>query len=316
MRELKIALLIAIGFLFLNNGIFVNGTPELNSTTPERAKAIFGADFIGPDEIFNCYSFRPAIPPVPFSESKLQEFKKRNMMLVYQVDSTPDGKPLTIKKMIELSEFPVPEIIYGSGGEPREKLLSLKTGTPTVAQAHFTAGTDENFYKAEVPLRGWKIVSRNIIAETVSKNYINQAAVLASFLKDSVYEIMGKEYHKFYAKAIRRLKSQKQKFQKALDNDWQKPAEGLTELEFNQLFRETASEVIYRTLICNANHQKILCKNFVATKSHLNDGWIIYIKGMDGHNCSADIWIGKFFAGAALQEAGSTINIYPILETK
>lgn len=118
-----------------------------------EAERIMGKDFIGPAAIEKAYGFKPdVIPEIPYTREQLEQAKKLGEMLILRVDKDNDGKPITIGRV-----------------------QTLKTGEKVLYSDHTN-------FSNEPPLRGWRLVSKDVIPGSRGKNYFEQTIILYDHL--------------------------------------------------------------------------------------------------------------------------------------
>jgi len=143
------------------------------------------------------------VPGIPFSVEELERAEKMGQMLVLRVDKTTEGKPMSLEAM----NVAVMERWQKEG---KGALLS----TPDSWEGFMTES-----YKKDAPRSGWALVSREVLPESCSKNYIEQTDVIIKTLKDEVFK--GMEIPEKYAKSIAEFESQEERLTKLMNDDWQ-----------------------------------------------------------------------------------------------
>ena len=145
-----------------------------NGVSIEQAKEILGEDVLGPEAVEATFGFRPEdIPLIPFSIEELERAKELNQFLELRIDRIADGTPLDMNKMHELLQ---PEFTTNNQG----KILN-------------SYGQDSSWYKNEdflkdVPRASWVLVSKDVIPNSLSKNFIQQSEVIANYLKTDIFK--------------------------------------------------------------------------------------------------------------------------------
>jgi len=219
-----------------------------------RAREIIGKEnFVGPPEIQIAFGFEPelsTVPEIPFTEDDLEKAKELEQMLVLRVDKAPDGSPLTMQKIKEITGNKVKD-----GGEV------------FYDQDWYE---DEEFYKGETVNAGWALVSKEFIPESTSKNYLEQTEVAIDYLRNQVFA--GKPLPKEYQDAIDEFESQKTEIAGLLGSDWQSASEKLAKLSITGLIRQSPVEAIYDLTTHFQNTEERLLPEAYAWTSRRDSG--------------------------------------------
>ncbi len=261
----------------------------------EEAEKIFGKDFLGPkavEQVFKIPLVESAMPSIPFSREELERAKELGQQLIYQVETMKTGD----------DPFGSPEI------EP----LTLE-----VMRGNFAGTTDqkpifyeqdwyveEDFYKNEKPRLGWKLVLKDVIPDSTSKNYIQQTEVLISYLKNETFK--GRELPKEYTDAIVEFEEQKAAIVERIKGDeWQDAAPWLADLAITKLTRESPVEVMYRLILNESvNKEKLLPSKYTWTSGRGLNGKLVFVGyfASDGANVGSyppgrsDSYLGVSFS--------------------
>ncbi len=240
-------------------------TPSSTREQLARARELFGSDFLGPEAVENVWGVKleaKDIPPIPFSSEDLKRAKELNQQLVLRVNKAPDVMPLTMQKMNELIQ---PRLTQSNNG----KLLYRVDWYP-----------NEDFYTTEVPETSWALVSKEIILDSASKNYLEQTETIVTYLQNEVFK--GMAIPKEYQDAIAEFELKKSDLTRLIDTDWQEAAKQLSELKINQLTRPTPAEALYdlstNFLINNDRH---LQSTYTWTTRRRSDGKLVYVGNAD-----------------------------------
>ena len=119
----------------------------------------------------------------------------------------------------------------------------------------------EDFFTKEVPRLGWALVSREVLPESLNKNYLQQTEVIVNTLRDGVFK--GMEMPEEYATAIKEFESKKDKLAKLIDEDWQEAAKQFAGLKITQLARQTIPETIYDVaMYYDRNNKRLLSDTY------------------------------------------------------
>src|SRR3989339_1074582 len=188
----------------------------------QEAKELLGEDLIGPEEIEKTWGVRPEdVPEIPFSREELERAKEMGQMLVLRVEKTEDGKPMSMEAM---------NTILAKRWEKEKKGGLLNT-----AEGWRDNVTGSKDFSEVAPRAGWALVSKDLLPDSTSKNYIEQTEVIIKALKDAAFKDM--ELPEEYAEAIAEFESQKERLTRLMSEDWMEAAKQLSELKINQLTR-------------------------------------------------------------------------------
>jgi hypothetical protein len=246
----------------------------------DMAKEVMGEEFFGFQEVKKAFGIEinpEDIPGIPFSIEELEKAKKINQFLVLRVNMASDGKPLTLRKINEILKGKVSD---GS------KLLYADDGTGKIKSDSWYK--DEDFPKTDKPKLAWALVSKEVISNSTSKNYLQQTEGLADYLKNQVFK--GEEMPSEYQESIEEFEKEKGKIEKLMSSDWQKAAEKLSSLKINQLTRQNPAEVLYDIAIYFQNKgERILEKIYTWTASRGSDGELVVV----GSFASVGVGVGR-----------------------
>jgi len=238
----------------------------------EQAKEVMGSEFFGSREVEKAFGIkvRPEdIPEIPFSREDLERARKLNQFLVLRVDKAPDGKPLTLQKINEILKGKV---------KGEKKLLYSDDGTGKIKGDSWYK--NEDFPKSDVPKLAWALVSKEVILNSTSKNYLNQTEEIVNYLKNEVFK--GKEIPKVYQEAIAEFEKEKEAVGELMSSDWKKAAEKLSQLKINQLTRQNPAEVLYDIAIYFQNkEERVLENRYAWTTRRDSDGELVGVGRFD-----------------------------------
>ncbi len=194
---------------------------EKGETTYEKAKEIMGKDFLGLEAFNETFglvrTLKEEFKTVPYSDSELVEAKRKGEMLVLR--------------------YSLKEV----SSEMEEIYKRLETMFDKDKDGEVLYDTDwyenEDFFK-KAPIReGWALVSKDVIENSTSKDYIAQTAELRDYLAgvDSLTKDEKREVTDEKLDEIR----------KVMSSDWEKAAKMLAGLKINQNHRRTPAEALY-----------------------------------------------------------------------
>ena len=215
------------------------------------ARTLFtrGTDLFGAEEIKAVFGLDVTPPPILLSEEELRLARKRSEMLVYQPVS------ITMKQIHEMRAN------LTSDG----KLLFYNTDWYQ----------SEAFFTNDALRPGWRLVSREVIQASRSKNYLEQADILTGELA----AIYGTDMPAKIRQAIGEFEGQKKELGKLLDRDWKEAARQLTALAVNAEFREMPAEALWSlALYEGVNHERLLPSgNWSWTNRLSSDGFVVRV---------------------------------------
>jgi len=214
----------------------------------------------GPKEIEKIFGVRLAeVPGIPFSVEELERAEKLGQMLLLRVDKTAEGKPMSLAAMTEV-------MTKRWKDEGKGDLLSTADGWKTwIGEDRFTT---------ESPRTGWALVSKDVLPESLSKNYLEQTEVIIATLKNEVFKDM--DIPEEYTKAIAEFESKKAKLAELISEDWKKAAKELTDLKISQMTRQTFPETIYDLAVYyDVNNERLLSDKRTWSASLLPDGNVV-----------------------------------------
>ena len=235
----------------------------------EIAKEILGTDVFGPEEVKTAFGSTlelESVPSIPFSRAELEKANELNQMLIFRAGKLSDGSPLSMKKIGEILGDKVKDggkVSYGDWYK------------------------DEKFFTEDAVETGWALVSRGLVPDSVSKNYLEQTEILITQVNESFggAENLPEEY----VEAVKEYAFAKEEIAGLIDTDWQKAAEKLEGLQINQLLRQSPSEALYDLILYFQNTgERLLGDNYTWTKRRSSGGRLVYVGSFDSDGVSVD----------------------------
>ena len=271
-------------------GVSSKETPETVQEQMDMAKEVMGEEYFGLQEVEKAFGIKISpkeIPEIPFGKSELERAKELNQFLVLRVDKVQDGKPLSLQKINEVLKGKVSD---GS------KLLYSDDGKGGIKSDAWYK--DEDFIKNETPKLAWALVSKEVIADSTSKNYLQQTEELMGYIKNQVFSAKGGsasggkgEMPKVYQDAIDEFEKEKDDIGKIISSDWQKASEKLSQLKINQLARQNPAEVLYDIAIYFQNKRERILENmYTWTSRRASDGGLVSVGCFD----SGGVTVSRF----------------------
>jgi len=248
------------------------GEPETipGGITLEEAERIMGREnVLGYADVKRIFGV-DRTDPIQFSRADLEKAKALGQMLVLRTDKTAEGKPMSLEVM---NNRLVDKWRTAGKGE----LLATVEGWK---------GLIGDAYSKDAPRAGWALVSKNILSESLNKNYIRQTDILIEHLKKQVFK--EATLPEKYRKAIATFESQKAELTRLMNDDWQEATKRLSELDINKLTRATFQEAIYdAAMYFDKNGERLLSDANTWTSSRSPGGGLVLVgrfgsKGLDG----------------------------------
>lgn len=233
-------------------------SPEFGTTSLQEARELIGPEnFFGPDALKKAFGVEVIAPPIKFTTLELQEARQCGERLILRTDTASDGSALSMKKMYEYCQ---------NAFKNKGKILSSVDWYK-----------DEVFYTQDNCNFEWALVSRETIAGSENKNYIQQTELTIEHLKNTVYK--SQDLPKRYKEAAEEFEREKPSIEALMQSNWQQAAEKLANLQITQLTRQEAQEALFDmlTVFLNTNDERILEKMYTWTSSRGSDGRLVRV---------------------------------------
>lgn len=230
----------------------------------------------GPKEVEKTFGVRlTEVPGIPFSVEELERAEKLGQMLVLRVDKTTEGKPMSLEAMSTMMEKRWEK-------EKKGSLLNTAKGW-----RDRVTGADD--FAKIAPRSGWALVSKDLLPDSTSKNYIEQTEVIIKTLKDAAFKDM--DLPEEYAEAIAEFESQKERLTRLMSENWMEAAKQLSELKINQLTRQSIQETIYDLAMYHDTHGKRLLPNkYTWSNSRSSGGNLVDLGSFGADGVSGSKW--------------------------
>ena len=240
---------------------------ESSEVSFEEAERLFGKDFFGPTKVEKVFGHTPeTIPLIPFNKTELERAKELGQQLILYTSTlsstVPGGKvvPLTLENL-------------------KQKFPKAHDDKPTWYSQDWYE--NEEFFKSERPRTGWRLTSKDLVPDSISKNYLEQTDVLIEHLTKEVFK--GISTPKEYSDAIREFNKERPNIARLIESDWQKASQALVDLKITKLVRELPIEVMYRLILNDqANKDKPLPSTYTWTASRASGGPLVGVGGFGG----------------------------------
>lgn len=237
----------------------------------------------GPKEVEKTFGVRlKEVPEIPFSVEELERAEKMGQMLVLRVEQTEDGKPMSLETMNDI-------LVKKWKKESKGEILNTADG--------WKNWIGEDRFKKETPRSGWALVSKDLLPDSTSKNYIEQTDVIIKALREKVFKDI--EVPEEYEDAILEFESKKDRLTKLMSEDWQKAAKELAELKITKLTRQIFPETIYDVAMYFDRHNKRLLSDKYAWSASLGpDGRLVDLGRFDSQGVRGVGWGPDYRGGA------------------
>jgi len=220
----------------------------------------------GPDEVEKTFGVRlREVPEIPFSVEELERAEKLGQMLVLRVDKTDAGKPMSMEAMND---------ILVKKWKKDDKGEILRTADS------WKSWIGEDYFKKEVPHSGWALVSKDLLPDSTSKNYVEQTEVIIKALREKAFKDI--EIPEEYEEAMREFESNKDRLTRLMSKNWQEAAKQLSELKITKLTRQTIPETIYDVAMYYDKHNKRLLSGKYTWSAFLRPGGRLVALGLFG----------------------------------
>ncbi len=277
------------------NNLFKSPEVRSGQVSPEEAERIMAADFFGSEAIKQTFGIEvKETPPIQFSSAELERAKALGQELILFIHEAADGEPLGIAKMNEL--------ILGKTSDS-QKLLYGGDGKGGIKAD--TWYKDERFLQ-EAPRAGWRLVSKEIVPDSQSKNYLEQTEHLIEYAQKEIF--IGAPMPEKYNQALTEFQIKKEEINELLNTDWKKAGEILEDLEISRLIRETTPEALYRLILNErVNKERSLTAKHTWTQTRSSGGDFVVVGhfGAGGVNVNSN---GPDSSGALWARASPAVE--------
>ena len=241
-----------------------NTAESTESPDIERARELLGTDFLGVEAVEKAFDITldsAIIPEIPFSLEDLEAAQGKER-LILTIGERPDGVPLSMEQMAVMMQAKFTQ-------DGKGKILY----DPSWYK-------DENFFKKDKPQLRWRLVTKDLIPNSTSKNYLGQTEAIADYLRNTAYA--GRSLPQEYEEAIAEFEAQKATIEPIISSEWKRAATMLAKLKLNQLTRQSPAEVIYDSIVVLQNNdERTLEGKYTWTNWQTSDGLLVDVGGID-----------------------------------
>ena len=258
-------------------------------TSQEKAKEIMGNDYLGFEAVEKAFGIKlefNEIPAIPFSREELERAKELGQMLILR-------QPITMEQ--------INDSLGGKVKDGKKLLYSVDESTGKLKDDAWYK--DEEFYTNEKPEAKWVLVSKEVIPDSESKNYLDQTDKIVGYLQNQVFKdkLMPKEYQE----AIDDYLKAKVEIAKTMESDWKKAAKMLEGLKITELTRQSPAEVLYDlTLYFQTNGEKLLPNRYAWTKRRGSGGELVRVGAFD----SDGVFVRSYGPGRSRDDLGVSFS--------
>lgn len=239
--------------------------------------------FLGPEAINRAFGMELSpeqIPPITFSQEQLERARALDQMLVLRIDKVKDqqgkSQPLNVAKIAEIS---------------LNHNIKLRDLDDWMATDQGPQEPGVIAIKDQTPRSEWVLVSRELIPDTINKNYLEQTEILIKYLKNEIFP--GQDLPHPYQEAIQEFEQVKRDYPDLADltvsrttKEWKKAAKILSELKITRLLRRSAIEILYDLYLYKVRYDKYLLShpNYDWSSSRYSDGKLTELGDFDSLN--------------------------------
>lgn len=239
----------------------------------ERARELLGSDFLGQEAVEKAFDItldESMMPDIPFSDEELEAAQGKER-LILTIEETPDGVPLTMEQMVKLMQD---KFTQDGKGKILYEINWYK---------------NEDFFKKDKPQLRWRLVTKDLVPNSTSKNYLQQTEAIAIYLRDTVYA--GRSLPQEIEDAIAEFEAQKANIAPIITSEWKRAATMLAELKLNQLTRQSPAEAIYDSIVVLQNNdERTLDGKYTWTRAQDSDGGLVDVGGTDPKGAFVNRW--------------------------
>lgn len=187
---------------------------------------------------------------------------------------------------IDMPPILIPRQELEDAARKKDKFLILRSNRIPADKLALSA-TKKSLEKA--PDTCWALVTKDIIADTTSKNYVEQTEQMIKYLQENIFA--GREIPSEYQEAITEFEAQKEELrllaQSSDESQWKLATERLSNLNITRLCRPTRDEVLYdMEVYYQANDERLFPDKYTWTSTRDSDGHLVDVGGFDAGGAS------------------------------
>ena len=238
-------------------------------TSYEQAEVIMGESFYGSEEITSTLGFefpKDRIPPIPYSPEFLEKAKELGELLMLRVEDNGSGVPMTMSHIKTIME---------------SRMDKDEEGKLFYDQNWYK---EEPFFKESSLKTEWRLVSKEFVPDTTSKNYIQQTRLLRDYLL-GLESLSEEEKEECTDDLLNELQDM---LDKDPDGNWKEVAKKLSDLSINKNHSRIPVEVIYDWVLQfkKTKGRGILERNYDWTGTLSSGGRLVSLGRADVHGVS------------------------------
>ena len=280
----------------------VIGTRPIEEKPPkpesqEAANLQEARDILGADNVLGSEALKATwdvdllpedIPQIPYSQEQLEGAKRMNMMLILRIDRDATGAPLTGERMHEIIE---PKLQAAGKG----KFLYKVDWYP-----------NEAFFKTSTPKAEWKLVTRDLLPNSVNLYYADQTRLLRDTLA-SQPDLTPQEQAAIAQADDATLDRLKTAASSTDDAIWKPAATELAALSLNRNHRRSFADTIFdHASLLQTQNTRLFNGQSVYdwTSDRTSGGGLVDAGGPD----SGGLHVGRWFPGGRDGSLGVSLS--------
>lgn len=255
--------------------------PKENSIRIKEAKTLFGSSFFGPDEARSIFGLEVVnIPAINATREELKQAKALGQILILQL-------PITIEQIIKT--------LKGKTKNGKKLLYGLDKSTGELQGNNLY--NHRGIFKENISEPCWQLVSPDVIPGSLDKDYWGQTEALADYLwynfsvggklppeyQDAIDEMEQLRNDRFGTKSSEEI-------HEIISDDHRYYAGRIARLKINQLYRQTANQVLYTMAGYERKTGQRILYNYCTSTNTIWEsyGELVYVGFFDDNGSSID----------------------------